>query len=248
MESNWRHEAFYTIRTYEIDSKKQATLPALVKLLHESAMEHVIRLGVSVWDLEPHHIAWVLMRQQLSLLRLPRLGERIRVETYPSGYERLFTYRDYKVYDEAGELIAHSSSTWVLMDTVRRNLARFPEFILDILRLAPAPELCLPRPSGQMPKMELPEYALEFTVRWHELDFNNHLNNMYYQQWMLEAIPDELLMEGRLLAFDIQYRAEAQWKEHVKAETQQLPEGQLLHRLVRQEDGKELALAVSSWQ
>lgn len=248
MNSNWHEEAYYTIRTYEIDSKKQATLPALVKLMHESAMQHVIKLGVSVWDLEPHHISWVLMRQQLSVFRLPRLGEQIKIETYPSGYERLFTYRDYKVYDTAGELIAHSSSTWVLMNTVQRSLARFPGFILDMLQLAPAPELCLPRPSGQLPKMDKTDHSLDFVVRWHDLDYNDHLNNMYYLQWMLEALPDDLLISGRLRAFDIQYRAEAQWKDQVRAEVQHLPNGHMLHRLLRPDDGKELALALSEWE
>lgn len=248
MNSNWHEEAYYTIRTYEIDSKKQATLPALVKLMHESAMQHVIKLGVSVWDLEPHHISWVLMRQQLSVFRLPKLGEQIKIETYPSGYERLFTYRDYKVYDATGELIAHSSSTWALMDTVKRSLARFPAFILDMLQLAPAPELCLPRPSGQLPKMEKTDHSLDFIVRWHDLDYNDHLNNMYYLQWMLEALPDELLSHGRLRAFDIQYRAEAQWKDHARTEVQHLPNGRMLHRLVRSDDGKDLALALSEWE
>jgi hypothetical protein len=52
MNSNWHEEAYYTIRTYEIDSKKQSTLPALVKLMHESAMQHVIKLGYrcGIWN------------------------------------------------------------------------------------------------------------------------------------------------------------------------------------------------------
>ena len=55
----------FTIRTYEIDNRKQATVPALVKLMHEAAMQNVIDLKLSVWDLEPHQISWVLMRKNL---------------------------------------------------------------------------------------------------------------------------------------------------------------------------------------
>lgn len=248
MDPNWQEEAYYTIRTYEIDSRKQATIPALVKLMHETAMQNVLRLGVSVWDLEPHHISWVLMRKQLFIHRMPQLGEQVKVVTYPTGFERLFTFRDYKVYDKTGELIASSGSTWVLMDTVQRNLARIPDFILEFRKFSPAPELCLPRPSGQLPKMTEVHHHLDFTVHWHDLDFNDHLNNMYYLQWMLEAMPDRLLTNGRMSELDIQYRAEAQWKDLVRSEIQYLSAGQFLHRLVRPNDGKELAFALSKWQ
>ena len=65
------HYTEYTIRTYDIDSRKQATLPALIRLMQEAAMEQVIQLGISVWDLEAHNISWVLMRKHLKLVRMP---------------------------------------------------------------------------------------------------------------------------------------------------------------------------------
>lgn len=238
----------FEVRAYEIDSRKRMTIPALARLMQEAAMQNVIRIKLSVWDLEPEHISWVLMRKQLRVHRLPGLGERIRVTTYPAGFERLFTYRDYKVFSEEGELLAASSSTWLLMDTRSRSMAPIPERILELQKQIPPPEECLPRPGGRLPRFGEAHSTKNFEVNWHDLDFNEHLNNTLYIQWMLEPLPGPVLEDGCLRQLDINYRAECQWQDHVRAEVQRLEkEGHFLHRLVRAEDGKELAVARTEW-
>ena len=242
------HKEQFTIRTYEIDNKKKATLPALVKLMHEAAMQNVLRLKLSVWDLEPHQISWVLMRKKIILERLPDLGEEITIETYPAGFEKFFTYRDYKVYDSKGDRIAYASSTWLLMDTVKRRMTRIPQFILDIRDRFQGVENWLERPDGKLPKFVTSDQQKEYLVNWHDLDFNMHLNNTFYVQWMLECLPDEVLKNGKLKSFDITYRQEATWKEKIISEIQQLEDKQFLHRLIRASDEKELAAALTQWE
>ncbi|HMQ90547.1 MAG TPA: thioesterase [Flavilitoribacter sp.] len=85
----------YKVRTYEIDSRKEMNVPALVRLMQEAAMQNVIELKLPVWDLSPKGVSWILNR-------VPVLGEDITVYTYPSGLERLFTFRDFCVTDSAG--------------------------------------------------------------------------------------------------------------------------------------------------
>lgn len=236
----------FTIRTYEIDNRKQATVPALVKLMHEAAMQNVIDLKLSVWDLEPHQISWVLMRKNMLIHQLPQLGEQIKVVTHCAGFEKYFTYRDYKIYNQADELLAAAASTWLLMDTVKRRMARIPDFIQALE--CPPEAACLPRPKNKLPKFEVAHLTKKFTVGWYDLDFNQHLNNVFYLQWILETVPDALLQHGQLKRIDIIYKLECQWKEAIVCETQIVAEGHLLHRLVRVSDGKQLSLAESWWE
>lgn len=53
----------YLVRAYEIDAQQRMTVPALSRLMQEAALQNVIQIGMSYWDLEPHHISWVLTRQ-----------------------------------------------------------------------------------------------------------------------------------------------------------------------------------------
>ena len=236
----------FTIRTYETGQKKEATVSHLLKLMHESAMQNVIALKVSVWDLEAHKISWVLRHMQLQVNRLPRLGETINVLTYPAGFERLFTYRDYRVVDSKGQEIATAASKWLLMNTENRRLAPIPDHIAQIKM--PAPEDCLPRPNGKLPNWTQSHGQQKFQVNWHDLDFNGHLNNVVYLNWMLEPLPEEVLQNSQMEKLDILYRAEGIWKEEVLAEIQQLGDLEFLHRLIRIGDGKELAAAKSIWK
>lgn len=236
----------YSIRTYEIDNRKKATIPAIIKLMHEAAMQNVINMKVSVWDLEPYNISWVLMRKKMEVHRLPNLGEQIKVVTYPAGFEKFFTYRDYKVFDQENNLLAQAASTWLLMDTLSRKMTRIPAFILE--KEMPDPSTCLTRPSGRLPKFGTVHHSKEFVVNWYDLDFNQHLNNVHYIQWMLETMEDKYLQNGKLANIDIQYRMESKWKDAILSQTEQIGDGEFLHRLIRQSDQKELVQAKTTWE
>ena len=239
-----KHQKF-TVRTYEIDHRKRATVPALVKLMHEAAMQNVLDLNLSVWDLEPHRISWVLMRKNLKINQLPNLGETIEVVTHCAGFEKFFTYRDYKIYNASRELIAQAASTWLLMDTVKRRMTRIPDFILAIE--SPPPETCLPRPKNRLPKFEQVDLERRRTVGYFDLDFNHHLNNVFYLQWMLDTVPDDWLQHRQLVEMDIVYKLECGWREEVVCQTQLIDDRRLLHQLVRASDGKQLSLAETHW-
>ncbi len=209
-------------------------------------MQNVLNLKLSVWDLEKDKITWVLMRKYLKINRLPALGERINIYTSPAGFEKFFTYRDYEVYAENGDLLAWSSSTWLLMDTEKRRMTRIPPYILALNDQMPSLENCLERPAKKLTKFEIAEFSKTFQVGWFDLDFNGHLNNGFYTKWMLEAMPHAVLKNKKLLDFQIEYRVEGRLDDTVVAEVKQINETTFLHRLVR--DGKELAIGQTVWE
>lgn len=237
----------YIVQTYDINKRRRMTVAALVKLMQEAAMQNVMQIKLSLWDLEKQHISWVLLRKNLRINRLPNIGERLKVCTYPVGFEKVFTFRDYKVFDEKGELIAYSSSSWLLLDTRTRRMSRIPQFILDYEKDLPPKSEWLPRPASKIPVLKNAGFEKKFRVNWHDLDFNGHLNNVYYLQWMLETVPDKLLESGTLKAFDIQYKLEGMWKDSVISFSEKTGPAEYLHKLVREGDGKELATGRSEW-
>ncbi len=238
----------FRIRTFEIDSAKNATLPAIVQLMQETAMQNVIDIKLSIWDLEPHKISWVLMRKNMTINRLPILGEKIKIVTYPTGFEKFFTYRDYKVFSDNGDLICQSASTWLLMDIEKRRMTRIPDFIKVLVKdMEQNAEVGLPRPSLKL-NFEFGEetYLKKFEVNYFDLDFNNHLSNVTYLKWMLEAIPSVFLLKNQIKKLDILYRAECRLGEIVSSAVEQIEENIFIHRL-SSADGKELMLAKTEW-
>ena len=238
-------EGNYTIRTSEVNRLRQATPTALIHLMQEAALENVLELKVSAWDLAKEHISWVLMRKHLDLYRLPELGETITIRTHPAGFERVFTYRDYEVRDAAGEVIASSSSTWLLMNTQRRSLARIPKAIVERGQFDTSD--CLPHAKAKLPKLTQVDIEQQFRVNWHDMDFNEHLNNVRYMQWLFETVPGYTSLEQQLQSLNIIYQSECRWKDVVQVSTQILEQGHCLHQLVRQSDGEMIAQAETFW-
>lgn len=218
--------------------------------MHEAAMQNVMNIQVSLWDLEPLNISWVLMRKCMTVRRLPVLGERIYIETYPAGIDRYFTFRDYRVFAEDGEEIIQASSTWLLMDTQSRRMARIPDFILAYSEHFPPEAECLQRPSTQkLPAFQEASEQIAFMVRWHDLDFNHHLSNTTYVKWMLETLGARFLDEYRLEELLLQYHSECMLYEELISEVQPMEEpGVFLHRLRCRADNRDVATARTVWR
>lgn len=239
----------YTVRTFDIDCYKRLSIPALVRLMQETAMQQVLELKISVWDLEAYQLAWVLIRKRIEVMRLPILGEKISIHSYPTGADRVFTFRDFRVYDEAGNLIATACTTWLLMNTQTRQMARIPaELLARFSGYFPPTGECLPHALDQLPEIQKPVNYRNYKVGWYDLDFINHLNNAHFAKWMIEALPAEIPGSQQIQRMDLLFLAEGNLNDEIGSMYEQVDEVTYLHRLVRLGDGKTLATGRSLWK
>ena len=196
--------AEYEIRAAEIDSTKKITVPSLMQLMQEASLKHIIVLKASIWDLKKS--AWVLLVKEINVRRLPELGETVTIETYPAGIDRIFAFRDYRVFDAEGVCVADASSTWTLINLDTRNLERFPDHILHL----PLPEDIVPLKRCKR-KITIPEggnYSDSFKVNYFHLDWNSHVNNVNYLKFILEVNTDKLKISTPS-CIEIHFKAEA---------------------------------------
>lgn len=239
------HSETYRVRGYDVDLHKLASIPTIIQMMHDTAMEHVLKLGLSAIELDPMGLGWVLVRQQLQVFQQPVLGQTVRVNTYPSGRDRAFAYRDFLLEDEAGQTLASASTTWLLMDINTRRIARYPEFINDWLERTQVSEH-LPRPRTDLPVLLEPQVRKSFRVNWHDLDFNRHLTNFYYQKWMLETTPTGILENYQLQEYHIQFKGESLLDDTVEALSQEIEPGVFAHSI--RKDGQEITSGWTKWK
>jgi medium-chain acyl-[acyl-carrier-protein] hydrolase len=243
-----KYRTDFTVRAAETDYNRQLTLPGLLRVFHEASLQSVIKLGLSIWHLEKYNASWVLLRKEVNLYKMPVLGDSITIETFPSGADRHLTYRDFKAFDQQGNLLATASSSWLLMElNDRKMMAIPPEVVQSIERFFPDPSDCLPRPLGKLPLVSNADFEWNAQVGWFDLDFNYHLNNVTYASWMLNALPESLFKSKTLSNFQIRYTKEALLNDQIHCSTQQIDEFQFSHQLNRVSDGADLAYGKSSW-
>ena len=237
------HTAEYEIRAGEIDKFGKTTVPALLQLMQETSLKHIIKLKASMWDLKDS--SWVLLSKKLVINRLPSLGEKISIYTYPAGVKRIYAFRDYWVRDAQGELIAKAATTWTLMDLTSRKIVPIP---IPITQL-PIPETTdiLQRASTSLRLPDVSYNSSEFRIGYFHLDWNNHVNNVHFARFMMETV-ESLFESYTPHEVHIVFRGEALIEDQLKVLSNiDLNSLSTAHRIISP-DGKDISLAQIHWR
>ncbi|MEM6346754.1 MAG: acyl-ACP thioesterase domain-containing protein, partial [Bacteroidota bacterium] len=224
-----------------------ASLSAMVSQMQEVAWLSAEELDAGVKRLQSMGISWVLIRFKLEVYRAPKLSEEIRVQSWPSGNEKSFVYRDYRVYDRSGKLIAAATSTWLVLDLNTRKMIAVPKDF-DAIVQVPTEVTALPRARERFRRPEGEGQSVEFPVRWHDLDANDHVSNFLFFQWPLEALSLDWLAARELISIDLMIRAEGVYGDTIISEAVPQAEDTYYHQIKRKSDGRELARALSRWR
>lgn len=97
----------FTILSYDLNPKGQARLTSMANFFQEVAYHHASELGLGYEDMKSRKTTWVLSRMRIHMKRYPVWNDRIKLETWPSGDERLFALRDFRVLDK---IVMHGES------------------------------------------------------------------------------------------------------------------------------------------
>lgn len=233
----------YSIRTSEIDAQKRIKVDSLIQLMQETSMQNVLSLKLSVWDLEDKALSWVLLKKEIHIHSYPSVGDNIKIKTYPAGFERIFAYRDFKIYNSEDEIMATAASVWGLLDTKSRSLIKIPSYeFYDVI-----PENELDRPSFKLSEKIEEQHSITFNIMWRHLDWNHHVNNVVLVQKMLDAIPVEFLRSHTLSQFSIQFKNESILEDHLISSCE-IVKGEIKHTIKRVTDNVVVALAKSRWR
>lgn len=239
------YETEFIVQPYETDQNNFARPVALLNYLQSAAGDHAALLGVAVSDLRKSGHTWVLSRIHLAMERYPRGGRSVRIRTWPSVRDRLFTVRDFELFDKEGTRIGSATTSWAVLNIQTRKPVR----LTDVLPVYPLnPERALNDTFTSLPVVEASEYELRLPVLRGDLDINRHVNNTVYAEWALETIPEEVDSGCRLASIEIAFRAEAVYGDTVVARTSHAEDtDSFIHRIDNGSDGRELARLRTRW-
>lgn len=172
------------------DMNGHIKLPDVILLSLQVSGMQSIELGVSDKAiLEDYNLVWIIVEYDIEVVRLPRFAEEITIETEALSYNRLFCYRRFTIYNEAGQELIHMMATFVLMDRDSRKV-----HVVE-------PEIVAPYQSDfdkkliRGPKYESLEEPIskDYHVRFYDLDMNGHVNNSKYLDWIFEVMGADFL-------------------------------------------------------
>lgn len=195
----------YEITDMCVDCFGRLKPSVILMYAQEVAGMHCTELSCDYDTLLKRHLFWAVARHSVQVTRLPKLGEKIRVETWPMPTTRTAYPRSMVAYDEAGNECFRSISLWVLMDTDTRNMILPGKSGISVVGTIrggelPAPSCLVVRPLGS----ESSRY-----VRFTDLDRNGHMNNTRYLEWIADLLPSSFYAGHSIREFTVSYLSEA---------------------------------------
>ncbi len=181
------------VRYSETDSSKCLTLPSLLDYFQDCCTFESESLDVGVDYLRREKAAWLLSSWQVKIAEYPKLGEQIRIRTWPYDFKSFYGYRNFSIEDAEGKTLAEANSIWVFMDFKRMRPVRIPEAITEVYRNAfDAPLL------GQWEERRIAvsgggEKKSPVKVARFHIDTNHHMNNGKYILAAQEYVPEDFV-------------------------------------------------------
>lgn len=194
------------------------TNKSILSILENIAGEHSAFVNYSFNDLSPKHLTWVLLNWKLKVLKRITADTNIKVQTWGNYSNKVFVIRDFKIFDESGNLCAIASSKWCLVDTLKGKIAKMPENIWDIFN-GIHEEFVFE--SSDLPKLieptSKPIFADTYKIRRFDLDINKHVHNLNYLNIAYELLPEEIFDGDELNNVEIIYKKELKYGDTVKS-------------------------------
>ncbi|RKQ35619.1 acyl-[acyl-carrier-protein] thioesterase [Oceanobacillus halophilus] len=198
----------YHIDLRDVDFTKRLKWSTLFSYFQEVASLSAADLGAGIDKLEEKYgVAWILMRIRVEIERMPKWDEQITIETWPQEPGRLEFERDFIVRDQNGESIIRAISAWVIMDLKERKLKRPAHISLTYPSVVE--ERAIDYKLKRLKVTDRLETAYKKVIGYSDVDFNGHLNNSKYVDFIMDCFPIEQHKAHEIKAMEVNFNQEA---------------------------------------
>ncbi|KAJ7556279.1 hypothetical protein O6H91_05G077300 [Diphasiastrum complanatum] len=159
-----------------------------------------------------HRLIWVVTRMHIQVDRYPVWGDVVEIDSWVCGSGKNGMRRDFLVRDYAtGEILSCATSTWAMMNKDTRKLSKMPDDVkAEISPFFYDKFVMKHEPSQKIKKLDDSALYIRANLvpKLQDMDMNQHVNNVKYIGWVLESIPQSLLVAHELVNMTLEYRQE----------------------------------------
>ena len=202
------------VNAYDVDLNNKLKLNTLFNFLQDVASSHADSLSLGFNDLILHDLGWVLSWAKVSIEEYPGFGETIKIRTWPKCRYKLFSMRDFIIYNSTGKILFRVSTAWLLINVKTKR-------ITDIKNL---PQQIYYQPD----QFALNEYPEKMTsekgkeklfckkIRYTDLDINQHVNNTRYIEMVLDCYSSVQHKKNHLKSLMVSFTSESFYDDELE--------------------------------
>lgn len=200
-------ERVFTIRNYETDFKRRLKPSAILGYFQETASEHSSQMGLGFESLMENGYCWVLSKIYLEIERLPRVGETVKVGSWPHSPNKAIYERSFVVQGE-GDVCVRAYSRWCILRADNGRIVPCSLFKQPQIDYIEDKSVCFDEWSIPELQNNLPP-AFSLRVANSEYDLNYHVNNIKYADYIFNCFSVQELEQNILKCFQLHYIKQA---------------------------------------
>lgn len=201
------YERNFYVEICDIDTRNELTNYGILRIMQEIAGAHSDFLGISINHMNEKPYVWLLLNWKLKVYSRPKWNSKLLAKTWPSSSDKLYSYRDFEIYDEYNNLVAQATSKWVLINANTFSVEKTSQEILDIYK----PSNTYIFENDPIKKLKEPteyESITNYTIRRSDLDINGHANNLSYLHIVDNILPDNVYENRNFNNIEVMYKKE----------------------------------------
>ena len=159
------------------------------------------------------NLTWIIYKWKSSFDREIKQNEIIKIETWASGFDKLYSYREFVCYDENGSLLFKATAVFLLIDIKNKKPVRLDKEIIDLYEIYKKRNF---KDIERIDPLDDIKKVAKIKVRKTDIDYNKHVNNSVYFLWIFNAIPEDFLKDKFISDINLVYNKEVRFSDLVE--------------------------------
>ncbi|WP_028972790.1 acyl-[acyl-carrier-protein] thioesterase [Spirochaeta cellobiosiphila] len=174
----------YRVTFVDCNAKGVIKASAIMDVLQEVAGAHSGAIGYSWEKLHDLGFVFLLSRIGFEMHQYPGNGDIIKILTWTTEARGFVGERHYQLRNASNELVCEAQTTWILFDLKKGRPAR-PGNLLEEFPVRK--DYSSPINAVKLEAVSNPSSFTDWSVRYSDLDMNQHVNNSRYLHWLLDT-------------------------------------------------------------
>ena len=206
-------EKKYTLGLTDVGRKNKISNKAIIKMLEDVGGIESEKAGYGLNEIEENNLSWVLLAWKVKVLRRPIYNEEVIARTWARDGNKIFTYRDYEIYDSNGNLCVIATSKWTLVDIRTLKLVGISEEVRSKYTFFNKSVF-----EEEIEKLKEPKSVIkenDYKILRGQIDVNRHVHNLYYLDIAYEILPEDIYYGEEKDNIEITYKKQIKLNDDI---------------------------------
>ncbi len=178
-------ERKHKIGVDEVNKDLLMTNRALIVAFQNIASYHSDSINYGILDIPKTFLTWFVVDWKVEVIKRPKYGDEVVIKTWGRNAIKCFSYRDFELYVN-GELYVKATSKWVLFNIKTKKYENISEELLKLYGNDDSKSTFEEKELKHLNPLDTYEKKEKIIIRKSDLDFNGHVNNVKYFDYLTD--------------------------------------------------------------